>query len=86
MHGGDGGVERLGDLVGMPAEHVPQEQHGPRPRLEMLQRGDERQPDLVAGGNRLGRVGVVGGDDPAIRDGRHPRRLGEGQAQVAVAR
>ena len=58
MHGGDTDVECVGDLVGMPAEHVTEEQHGSRLRLEVLQGGDERQPDVVAGGDGLGRVGV----------------------------
>ena len=38
-----GGVQRARHLAGGEAEHVPEHQHGPGPRREQLQRGDERQ-------------------------------------------
>ena len=41
-------VQRVGDLVGVEAEDVPQHQHRPLPRWQQLQRGDERQRDRLA--------------------------------------
>ena len=55
----DRGVEQLGDLVGLPAQHVAQDQDGALPRRQVLQRGDERQPDRLPRHRPLGRVGVL---------------------------
>ena len=42
------GVEQLGDLGRLPAQHLAQDQHGALARRQVLQRGDERQPDRLA--------------------------------------
>ena len=54
---GDGGLERLGDLRGRPAQHVAQDQHRALPGRQVLQRGDEGEPDRVALGDHDRRVG-----------------------------
>ena len=54
---GDGGVERLGDLGGRPAQHVAQDQHGALPGRQVLEGGDEGEPDRVALGDHDGGVG-----------------------------
>ena len=55
---GDTGVEQLGDLVGVPAEHLPQDQHRPLARRQVLEGGDEGKTDGLPGGGELGRVAV----------------------------
>ena len=53
----DGGLEQLGDLGRAPVEHLAEDQHGALLRRQVLQRGDEREPDRVALDRDLGRVG-----------------------------
>ena len=72
MYGGDGRVECVGDLVGVPAEHVTEEQYGTRFRLEMLQCGDEHEPNAVTR-----RDGSAGSGSGAIT-----RRSGIGVTQT----
>ena len=55
----DRGVEQLGHLVGLPAQHLAQDQDGALPRRQVLQRGDERQPDRLPRDRPLGRIGVL---------------------------
>ena len=53
---GHGGVEQLRDLAGLPSQDLPQDQHGPLPRGQVLQRRDEREADGLALLGELGRV------------------------------
>ena len=57
VHRGRGGLERLGGLLGRPAQDVAQDQHRPLPGRQVLERGDEGQPDRVALGDHDRRVG-----------------------------
>ena len=50
-------VERGRGLGGRPPEHVAQDEYGALPRGQVLERGDERQPDRVALGDLDRRVG-----------------------------
>ena len=70
---GDRGVEQLGDLGRLPAQHLAQDQHRPLPRRQVLQRGDEREPDRLAGLGQLGRVAA----------GRQHAAVGDRQTHVA---
>ena len=47
---GDAGVEQLGDLGRLPAQHLAQDEHRPLPGRQVLEGGDEGQPDRLAGG------------------------------------
>ena len=44
--------EQLGDLARLPGQHLAQDQHRPLPGRQVLQRGDERQPDRLPGDRR----------------------------------
>jgi hypothetical protein len=44
-----GGVEHLGDLGGVKAEHVAEYERRPLPWWEVLERGDERELDRLPG-------------------------------------
>nr|BFE69445.1 hypothetical protein GCM10020092_027460 [Actinoplanes digitatis] len=60
VHGVDGVTEELRDVLRQPAEHVPQDQHGPRARREVLDRDQVRQLDGLprdGDGLRLVRAG-----------------------------
>src|SRR5206468_3533472 len=59
IDGGDAGLEQLGDLRRLPAENLAENQHGPLPRREVLERGDEREPERLTGLRDLGRISVV---------------------------
>ncbi len=65
VDGGSGGVERLGGLGGRPAQDVAQDQHGALARRQVLQRGDEREPDGV----------LLGDDHGGVRHRLQPRDL-----------
>ena len=54
---GDGGLERLGDLGGRPAQHVAQDEHRALAGRQVLEGGDEGEPDRVALGDHDGGVG-----------------------------
>ena len=54
---GGGGLERLGDLGGRPAQDVAQDEHGALAGRQVLEGGDEREPDRVALGDDDGGVG-----------------------------
>ena len=54
------GVEQLGDLGGLPLEHLAEDEHGALPGGQVLQGGDEGQADRLAGGGDVGRVAVDG--------------------------
>lgn len=42
-----GGAEQGGDLGRPPGQHVAQDEHGPLPGRQILQRGDERKPQAA---------------------------------------
>ena len=65
--------------AGLPAEHFAQDQHRPLPGGQVLQGGDERQPDGVPLRRELGRI-TVAGQHPGVGDGLHPRVLGQHRA------
>ena len=54
------GVEQLGHLARLPAQHLAQDEHGALARRQVLEGGDEGQPDRSRGRRDLGRVAVVG--------------------------
>ena len=60
-----GRLEQLGDLFGAPAQHLTQDEDGALARRQVLQCGDEREPDGVAGDRDVGRVAV--GADAVVR-------------------
>ena len=68
-------LERLGDLAGLPAQHVTQDQHCALPRGQVLEGGDEGEPDAVARGDHGGGVGAGVGVDHAVGDRLQPRDL-----------
>ena len=71
---GDAGVEQLGGLAGLPAQHLAQDQRGPLARRQVLERGDERQAHRLVRDGRLGRVGL---DRGVGRDRLDPGDLGK---------
>ena len=73
VHGRDRRVEQLGDLLGLPPQHLAQDQHGALLRRQVLQGADERQADRLLGDGDL--TGVALGDRPAVGDRLDPRRL-----------
>ena len=72
------GLQQLGDLGGAPAQHLPQDQHGPLPGGELLQGHHERQRHRLALLGDRGRVGAVVGQavQQPVRVGLQPRHLG----------
>ena len=64
VHRRDARVEQLGDLAGLPAEHLAQDQDRALLRRQALERRDERQADGLARDRDLGRIAA----------GREPRR------------
>ena len=85
VHRCDGGVEERGDLVGLPVQHLAQDQHGPLPGRQLLQGGDEGEADRLPGDRHLGRV-VVGAEDAAVGDRLQPAVLGQGVAGTGRCR
>ena len=55
---GDAGVEQLGDLGRLPAQHLAQDQHRALARRQVLERVDEGEPQRLARGGELGGVGL----------------------------
>ena len=49
-------LEQLGALRRLPAEDLAEDQHGALLRRQVLERGDERQPDRLAGDRDICRV------------------------------
>ena len=58
VHRDHRGVEQLGHLGGLPAQHLAQDQHRPLPGRQVLQGRDEGQPDAVLQHHPPGRIGV----------------------------
>ncbi len=69
---GGRGVEQLGDLGGLPAQHLAQDQRTALAGGQVLQRGDEGEADRLAG-HRLVRRISTGVDHRAVDDGLHER-------------
>ena len=70
---GDARVEELRDLGRLPAQHLAEDEHGALARRQMLERGDEGEPDRLARHGDVGRVSVSGNDE---------RRPASGSIQV----
>ena len=77
-------VEELGDLLGLPAEHLAQDQDRPLPRRQVLERGDERESDRLAGDGDVGRI-AAGRDGAVVRYGLDPGRLGQRRRRAAAS-
>jgi hypothetical protein len=71
---GGGGVEQLGDLGRPPLQDVPQDQDGALPGRQVLQGGDQRQPDALPPGDDRGGIGPLGADQ-GVGDGLQPRHF-----------
>ena len=80
VHRRHGRVEQLGDLGGLPPQHLSKDQHGALARRQRLQGGDEGEPDRVLGRSHLGRVAAVG-HHLRVGDGQDPRLLAEARRQ-----
>ena len=76
------GVEQLGHLGGLPAQHLAEDEHRPLAGGQVLEGGDEGQPDRLPGLGHLGRV-AVGGRSPGRRGSADPGVLGPGGAGEA---
>ena len=82
VHGVDGVPEELRDVLGRPAEHVPQDQHGPRAWREVLDRDQVGQLDRLPRegdglrGVRVGRGQLV---EQPVRVGLQPQHLAAGR-------
>ena len=82
VHGVDGVPEELRDVLRRPAEHVPQDQHGPRARREVLDCDQVRQLDrLPRDGDGLRLVRVARGQlvEQPVRVGLQPQHLAAGR-------
>ena len=79
----DRGLEQLGHLGRLPPKDLAQDQYRPLAGRQVLERGDERQPDRLA---RLGHRGGVAShrQRPAVGDGLDPRDLGQGLTEQAL--
>ena len=87
VHGVDGVPEEFRDVLRRPAEHVPQDQHGPRARREVLDRDQVRQLDrLPRDGDGLRLVRVVRGQlvEQPVRVGLQPQHLAAGRGLRAA--
>jgi hypothetical protein len=69
-------VQQLSHLGRPPSEHLTQDQSYPLAGWEVLEGGDERQANAVAGGRKLGRIGAIP-QDQRVGDGRHPDPVGQ---------
>ena len=79
------GVEQLGHLGRLPAQHLAQDEHGALAGREVLERRDERQADGLPRRGQLGRVAVLG-QDAVVGDGLDPGALGQLVAFERVGR
>ena len=77
-------VEQLGHLGGVPAHDVAQQEHRALARREVLERGDEREADRLAGLGQLGGV-AVDRQHALVGNREHPLRLGEHCAPAGVS-
>ena len=87
VHRGDARVEQLGDLAGLPAEHLAQDEDRALLRRQALERRHEGKSDGFARDGDLGRI-AAGRDRDGIGDRLDPerflergpeRRLGDGR-------
>ena len=76
-------VEELGDLGGLPAQDLAQDEHRALAGRQVLERGDEREAQRLAALSDLRGVRVVV-QDAGVGDGLHPRVLGQAGAQCAA--
>ena len=65
----------------LPAQHLAEDQRRALPRRQVLQRGDEGEPDRLARGDHLGRVG-----HQRVGDRLQPRHLGRAAGSRSPAR
>ena len=71
---GDRRVEQRGDLLGLPSQHLTEDQHGSLAGRQVLQGTDERQADRFPGDRDLAGIAVVG-QHAAVWDRLDPGRL-----------
>jgi hypothetical protein len=81
---GHGRVEQLGDLAGLPAQDLAQDEHRALAGRQVLQRRDERQPDRLARCGDLRRIAI--GQHAGVGHGLQPRLLGQDARQRRVGR
>ncbi len=67
-------AEQVSYLRRVPAEYVPQDQHGALPRRQVLKRRDEREPQTGAGRHDRGRI-VGAGSHQRSRERLQPRHV-----------
>ena len=84
VHRRHGGVEQLGHLGRLPAQHLAQDQHGPLAGGQVLEGGDEGEADGLPRRRHLGRIVGVVEQDLAVGDGLDPRVLGAGHAEEGL--
>ena len=75
VHGRDAGPEQVSDLGRLPAEHLAEDQHGALARRQMLQSGDEGEPDRLVRDGDVGRVPF--GCQRVLRNRFDPGHLGQ---------
>jgi hypothetical protein len=68
VHRGRGDAEHLGGLLRRPGQHVPQDEHRPLLRGQVLQGGDEGQPQSGTPGDDGRGIGLLVGDRLQPRD------------------
>jgi len=73
-----GRAQQVRDLSSWPGQHITQDQNRALARGQVLQRGNEGQPDALPGNHRLGRIWADLAEQP-IRERLHPRHLGTSQ-------
>ena len=81
----DRGVEQLGDLLRLPAQHLAQDEHRSLARRQVLERGDEGEADRLARDGHLGGV-AAGRHDACVGDRLDPGRFGERRRAAACRR
>ena len=74
VHGGGRGTEQFGHLRGWPLQDFSEDQDGALLRRQVLQRGDEGEPDTVPRDSNRGRIRRLAGDH-GVRDRLQPRHL-----------
>jgi hypothetical protein len=76
VHRRDARLEQLGHFTGLPPKDFAQDQHGSLLRRQVLERGDERETDRLAGFGKFGGVAILR-EHPSVEHGLDPRVLGE---------